>query len=357
MSEAAAARAQALLDVGRAPEAVALLGAALSQAPESYPLLCLLSRAHAEAGDLVTAARAAEAAIAIEPEEPEAYDLASFALDALGRHRRAIELAEEAVRLAPTMWWTHAGLATAVAHKHDLPFSRRHAHRAMAEARRAIELAPDEPGAHFAMGECASAVNRRREARAAYERVLAVQPDDTAALNNLSAVQLSAGRPFAAVRGFQTVAGGGRHIDLAQHNIDYAGVWLLGSALVGIFVVARVLDFLDEMHVSRSIYSAVAWGALLVIAAAVVFAAVRLPPAARTYYRRLVFHDVWFALPALFIVVACLALFFSALPASDETRTMLRDVGRSAWGLLIVIQIVRWWQRRWSTGRGARMGT
>jgi Flp pilus assembly protein TadD len=326
VSETAAARARALLEVGRAPEAIGLLGQALSRSPGSCQLLCLLSEAHWQERNYGEAVRAAERAIGVNPEAPRAYYWASLALNPLRRHREAIELAREAVRLAPTEWWTHAGLATAFAHKHDRPFSRKFARRAMVEARRAVELAPDEPDAHFALGYCAGEVGRRREAKTAYERVLSVRPDDALALNNLSGVQLSSGRPITAVEGFRAVAADGRNAGLARHNIGTVGMALLGSAYLGLFVLHFVLRFVDESHLSRALYAQVDWGVLLLMAALAALAVWRLPRTVRVFYRELIFGDWLFGLRFLLIAVAAITLACSALPASEGLRSALREI-------------------------------
>jgi len=347
VSEATVARASALLDVGRVSEATSLLRKALSQSPDAYDLLCLLSEAHLQASEYDEVVRVAERAIAVDPEDARAYYNAAVALSFLKRHREAIEVAEEAVRLAPMEWWTHAGLATALARKRDRLFSRKFASRAMAEARSAVELAPEEPDAHFVVGYCANRAHRRREAKAAYERVLSLQPEHPAAFHNLSTLQIRLGRPIAAARGLRSAAAEGGLGDLARHNIDALGMVLLWFTYGALWALCLLLGLLDERHCSRLTYVIVDSSVLLLLVVVAVVSAYRLPQTVRAYYRRLVRRNGWFALRSFLILVAFGALVCSAALAGNGLRDALRSTAKGclAWALLIGwLQV--WWVKR-----------
>lgn len=329
MTDTAAARASALLDVGRVSEAIAVLVTALSQTPGSCGLLCLLSSAHLKAAAYPEALEAAQRAIAADPQKALGYCGAVEALNAMGRPREAAAFGTEAVRLEPTNWVTHAALATALARRARWALTLRPARGAVAEARIAVKLAPNTPDAWFALGYCASAVGRRRVARAAYERVLALRPDDARALHNLSLVRAPR-RPIAGLFALKSVAADGRTGALARHNIVAIGMYLMTLALVGAFILCTVLGMVDGsfdgIRDPRSTYEFFDWGGLLLMTAVAAIAVVRLPRAVRAYYRDQVRTNLWFGLELLFMAVACVALACSALPASAELRSALRQV-------------------------------
>ncbi len=329
MTDAAAARASALLDVGRVSEAIAVLVTALSETPGSCGLLCLLSSAHLRAGACPEALEAARHAIAADPQRALGYCRAVEALNSMERSREAVEIGTEAVRLEPTSWVTHAALATALAHRARWALTLRPARGAMAEARKAVKLAPDTPDAWFALGYCAGAVGRRRQARAAYERALSLQPDNARALHNLSLVRARR-RPIAGLRALKGVAADGRTGALARLNIVAIGMYLMTLALLGAFILCTVLGMVDGSFDGnrdpRSTYEFFDWGGLLLMTAVAGIAVVRLPRAVRAYYRDQVRTNLWFGLELLLMAVAFAALACSALLASAELRSALRQV-------------------------------
>src|SRR5207248_862359 len=71
----------------------------------------------------------------------------------------------------------------------------RHA-EALAAARRATEVAPERAANHVTYGYCASAAGDKPLARAEYELAVALDPNDSAAWNNLGCLDLEAGRPL-----------------------------------------------------------------------------------------------------------------------------------------------------------------
>ena len=189
MSEqAAAARAGALLEVGRGAEALTLLTTALAESPESYRLLCLLSRAYAQCKMPEPALDAARRAIAAQPEGATGFLLASAAYLHLGDQSQAAAAAEQAVRLTPQSSNAYVCLAIARGSMRPPPPS------ALEVAQQAVRLAPQSPQAHFAVGVCAQMLDRRNEAIAAYRQVLALQPDHAGALTNLGMVEARRGR-------------------------------------------------------------------------------------------------------------------------------------------------------------------
>ena len=347
MTDTAAARASALLDVGRVSEAIAVLVTALSQTPGSCGLLCLLSSANLKAAAYPEALEAAQRAIAADPQRALGYCGAVEALNAMGRPREAVAFGTEAVRLEPTNWVTHAALASALARRARWALTLRPARGALAEARIAVKLAPDTPGAWFALGYCASAVGRRRVARTAYERVLALRPDDTIALHNLSVVRAGR-RPIAGLFALKGVAADGRTGAFARHNIAAIGIRLMTLALLGAFILWTLLGMVDGsfdgIRDPQATYQFFDWGGLLIMTAVAAIAVVRLPRPVRAYYRDQVRTNLWFGLELLLIAVVFVALACSALPASGGLRSALRQV---AFVCLIGSVGVAWqWRRR-----------
>lgn len=92
------ARALALAAEGRHGDAVALLDAALAQAPDSAELLAAYARVEADRGDLQAAARRADAALRIAPASAEALVVGGMVDEMAGRADAARARYEAAVR-------------------------------------------------------------------------------------------------------------------------------------------------------------------------------------------------------------------------------------------------------------------
>lgn len=325
MSEAAAERARTLLELGRAAEAIDLLGRALTQDPDSYELLCVLSSAHLQTEEFDLALSIAERAIALEPDMPSAYSLASEALVGLGvRHDEAIRLAIEAVKLGPEEWWTHGSLSSAYI---AAPVrSPKHAEYAVAEAHKTVELAPDEPDAHFQVGLVAQELGRAKDAEAAYMKVLAIQPEHALARHNLSVVQLNAGRPFEALAGLRSVAATGQHAQLVHYNIDVLGTVLLRYVYLGAAVLYFVARLAEKDHWSRSVYVAVIASGCVLIAMLVGILALQLPKSMHGYYWRQAARDWGFAVVPMLVFAAIAAILLSAFQESAMSRQSMHAV-------------------------------
>jgi len=98
------ARARALLDLGRADDAIKALHEAIASDPEDMVLYCELGRAllaRRDAGDLERAVDAANRAAAIDPMSEWPHRIASIALGANRQRRDAVVAAAEAVRRNP----------------------------------------------------------------------------------------------------------------------------------------------------------------------------------------------------------------------------------------------------------------
>ena len=197
-------RAQTLVELGRYEEASAVLTQLLAREPEVAPAWCLFAQAQIAAGDSNSGLDAAERAASLEPENEWAHRLRSAALQNLGRPG-AIAAAREAVAAAPHVWLTHNRLATVLAAANQNPDA------ALAAAERAVELAPNEPDAHRALGRAYEMRDDHAEAERCYRLALSLDPQNAAAHDALARRRLTASRRFgagnlaAAASGFRDV--------------------------------------------------------------------------------------------------------------------------------------------------------
>jgi Flp pilus assembly protein TadD len=234
-----ASRAQALLEIGRHEEAVALARQAVTADPDlgyAHALIAYarMSQAHQDPQnrDFVTEAHAsALRAVASTPGSWWANGLLSRIRNLMGPEHDAITPAHHAVSLAPEHFWPHDTLAWAHAQRGELD-------DALAAARRAVELGPERFEAHRTLGT----IHLRREecpaAETAYREALRLQPDDPLALNDLYVSVKRQGRLEEAITllesavranpGYQRVllnvwreahSEGNRHLSRASHEM------------------------------------------------------------------------------------------------------------------------------------------
>lgn len=183
-SRSAADRATVLCDLQRYDEALSLLAPALAADPEDPRLHCLAARAHLGSGDVQRGLDHARTAAALDPDSDWPHRLLSLAEMQRENYQAAVRAAREAVRLAPYLPETHIQLAYALL---ELPWGNAEATDA---ATKALELAPDDPDAHLVAGAVAAAGQRKDEAEAQFNRVLSLDPDNTAAHNELARLHL-----------------------------------------------------------------------------------------------------------------------------------------------------------------------
>jgi Flp pilus assembly protein TadD len=170
---------QTLIELRRYPDALQRIASELASHPDDAVLHRLAAVTHLANGSPSVALRPIRTAISLRPDDEVSHRLHAQVLGELGYVDAAAEAARQAVRLAPDSWATHASYANALCRYAYPPPA------AAAAAARAVELAPHHPEAHFAAGRVAQRMGRHREATAAYQRVLAISPDHSAALNNL----------------------------------------------------------------------------------------------------------------------------------------------------------------------------
>ncbi len=168
---------------GRPEDAIALLRPVLVVHPEHSGAWCRLAAALLDAGDPQLCLDAAKRAITLG-ERSWAHRLASLALVEMGRHQEAAVSAREAARRDPDDWRGHVALADALGHEDP--------EGALAAARHAVEVAPQEARVHEILGAAASRVRDFPLAKRAYSDALRLDPgnaDVRAALARMAGVR------------------------------------------------------------------------------------------------------------------------------------------------------------------------
>jgi TolB-like protein/Flp pilus assembly protein TadD len=162
-----------------------------------------------------------------------AYDYYLRGMDYLNRpggldrvkHDLAIEMFGQALALDPDFAPAHAGLSRAYRTHPALPAATQR-DSALAHARRAIELAPELPEAHTALGEAyfGLAGTDPDSAEAAYRRALELNPSDARALGAMGSVYRAHGRLVEALpwirRAIEADPAGTAHVGLALLYYD-----------------------------------------------------------------------------------------------------------------------------------------
>ncbi len=238
-------RAKAALDLRRPDEAVRHLDRALAVAPHDDRLWCLRAQAMLQLERPADALEAARRASGLDPTEEWSRRLASVALVNLGRTEEAVTEAREAVRLAPHLPIVRVQLAQAMA---TLPALRRAAYD---EALAAVTLDPNEPECHLVVADTARKLGWTRQAEAAYRQVLAMDPSNAAAMNNLAVLRLQQGRTGEALSGFTAAAAHDPRMEVARRNVEVTAWKLLQRVTLALWVTTWVASALAEDHTSR----------------------------------------------------------------------------------------------------------
>lgn len=231
-------RASTLLDLGRAGEARARLGAILAAEPGNAFALRLLARCHHAAGDMDQAIDTARAAVAADPGSEHGHRILANAFNSAGNRAAATSEAREALRLAPEEWRCHWLLAECLRHSDP--------RAALAPAQRARELAPNEADVHVLYGVVVKQLGRTEEARAAYLHALSINPNLATAHNNIAVLDRANGRWARAMAGFRTSLRHNPQQKLARENLANTIVLLLrrlaAIAFIAVFVVFLTAD-------------------------------------------------------------------------------------------------------------------
>ena len=164
--------AAALQSRGRLEEAARAYEAALALDPSRVETLNNLGSALATLGRHEEAIVHYQRALAIRPDLAEVHNNLGKALAALERHPRSLEHFRRAVALEPTFAEAHNNLGDAL-EKLD------HHAEALASYRNALALDPKLADAHAGLGRVLRTLGRIQEARAALEKAVALAPQRT----------------------------------------------------------------------------------------------------------------------------------------------------------------------------------
>ncbi|MCG8917136.1 tetratricopeptide repeat protein [Actinokineospora sp. PR83] len=219
--DAVLTEAAQLTAAGQPEAAISLLRPVLVVHPDNPAAWCRLAAALFDAGQPEHCLTAAKRAITLG-ERSWAHRLASLALGELGRFEEAATSAGEAARRDPDDWRAHVALAEA--HGPRAPLD------ALAAARRAVEVAPDEARPHEVLGAAALWADERPLAKRAFTDALRLDPANTdtrAQLGRLADVRAARADP-----GPQVPFGRAQRIALWLLLRRCAGWLLLGGFLL-----------------------------------------------------------------------------------------------------------------------------
>lgn len=234
LAATALAQGRALLDLGRAQEAVERLGDAVAAEPEEPEPRLDLARALLRAGRYEEALAAAEGAIALEPAWEWGHRLRASALARAGRPKQAVPAAREAVRLAGDEPLTHEVLGEVLLDAGD-----RRGAREAGEA--ALRLDPASAGAHHILADVDLAEKRLHAAEEHLRAALRLDPEDAMAHNNLGVVLQRTNRSKEAIACFETAARLDPHLRLARENLgESARALLTGGVTIAILSLPAI---------------------------------------------------------------------------------------------------------------------
>jgi tetratricopeptide (TPR) repeat protein len=254
------ARAAQLLDLARPAEAKTAVVDVLTSEPDNPEALRVLVRCLIALHDGQSVATARRA-VALDPENEQGHRLLAIALLRTGDSRAAASQARIAVSLAPFNWQTHYILTCALATNEPLE-----ALRAGAEG---LRVGPTEPSMHLAYGEAALACKLPDEAARSFEKVLALDPGNAAARNNLAILDLRRNRFGKAIDGFGSALTADPRLDLARRNIDVVALAMLLKLrylmMLTEYVMARTIQDSTSAGVRRALAGGVlaAWTVLI----------------------------------------------------------------------------------------------
>jgi tetratricopeptide (TPR) repeat protein len=180
-------RAQALHDIERYQEALAVLYRALAAQPDNVEVLCWIAMTHFRRGEWAETLEFANRAVAADPEEEHGHRLRSCTLEQLGRLPEAVQAAEESVRLSPEGRLPLAQLVDSLA-------ACERWEEALDAANRLIEIAPDSALAFWKRARVHLQREQWREAETYARRALAVDPEYRYALSGLGRALCQQGR-------------------------------------------------------------------------------------------------------------------------------------------------------------------
>lgn len=321
-------KAQELIALKRDAQAMELLIRLLGEHPDAAaPVHLLLASAHASAGRRQEAIEAARSAVQEEPAWPAALFMLGATLRKAGRGREALTYLEAASQADPEWSEPHQQRAQTLA---DL----RRGKEAMAAAQQGLNLAPDNPDAHFSYGYVLHEQNPTAAAEA-YRAALELNPQHIEALNNLSSLSLQHGRWDEGVRGMANVLASAPQAQLPLtlldqtlttavqrvHLLTFGSLWVL-AAVSQIFLRAEGSPWLGVALLTAVFAGTLAWAASILRKR---LAPIRqaFPRRAERYLREYARRDplgaVWVGLLVLVWVGLTIGLLATAFQAATGT--------------------------------------
>lgn len=176
----ALAQALALHGQGRLGEAEKLYAAILAVRPDHLDALQMMGLVRLAAGQPAEALRLIAAAMASR-KTPQILLNHGLALNALNRHREALESFDQAIKLKSKYAEAHNNRAAALA-------ALGQDEAALDSYRKAVAIKPDYAEAHYNLGTSLRTLGRYEEALRSFDRALALRPNYFKAHNNRGAV-------------------------------------------------------------------------------------------------------------------------------------------------------------------------
>jgi tetratricopeptide (TPR) repeat protein len=216
-------RGRTLIVAHQFDQAKRVLADTIAANPHNAAVWRMMALAHLGSEDYPDALDAANQALALAPQSADMHLLLARVLIASDRVREGVELARTALRIAPDMVDAHLVLAR------GLTVVRQELDQALWHAERARELEPDSARTHYAVGSALCAFRTRKaalRARESLETALRIDPQHSAAWNDLGLTELRRNRSAQAARDFVTTLQLDPQSRTAAHNLPLA-IWML----------------------------------------------------------------------------------------------------------------------------------
>jgi tetratricopeptide (TPR) repeat protein len=241
-------RAESLLEINRPGEALPLLQDVLRLEPGNLHALAGIARGYLALGDTANALKFSEAAIQAEPEHEWGHRLRSIVLLQRGNKREALAAARRASELAPdnVLVLTQLFSALRTLKKKD---------EARKVAKHLVEIAPNYSASHINLGLVYLDDSWLDHAEAAFRRALQLDPENWAAMNNIGAVLQRKGRHSESLELYYRAAQLNPALPLPRNNLFRAAKrYVTGRTtaiamvlLMGSTVALRAFDVSDEL--------------------------------------------------------------------------------------------------------------